>query len=344
MNADASHEKQTPIIFWLLIVVVMIFITLMVGGITRLTDSGLSMVDWRPLMGIFPPSGDAEWNEVFDMYKEYPEYQQLNSQMTLSEFKMIFFWEYMHRILGRLIGLIFLLPWIYFNIKKRLTREFNLKLLGLFILLGLQGLLGWYMVQSGLIGVPHVSHYRLAAHLLLALSLLGATLWQLLNLVRGDSVRATPSLGRLRQLALGFTALVLLQIFYGAMVAGLDAGLGYKTFPLMAGRLVPHHMFILDPALINLLDNPVTVHFLHRTFGWLLVFSAIGIWIYTRKLALDAKQSHSINVIGGMVIVQFILGIFTVLHSIPVGLAVTHQVVAAAIFASAISLNHSLRK
>ena len=337
-------HNNRPVIIWLLLIVLMIFGTIMIGGITRLTDSGLSMVDWRPLMGIFPPINSADWDKVFEMYKAYPEYQKLNYHMTLSEFKSIFFWEYAHRMFGRMIGLFMLLPWLYFSIRKRLDRQFNYKMLALFVLLVAQGVLGWYMVQSGLIDKPQVSHYRLAAHLLLALALLGATLWQALSLIRGEATAAGQSQPRLRQLALGFTALILLQIFYGAIVAGSNAGLGYNTFPLMAGHLVPPRMFMLEPFWINFFDNHILVQFLHRTFGWFILFSAVGIFLYARKLQLGSKQSHSIKVITGLVTVQFILGVLTLIYVMPLGLAIAHQAVAAILFASAINLNHSLRK
>ena len=336
------QNNDRPIIIWLLVIVLMIFGTIMIGGITRLTESGLSMVDWRPLMGIIPPTNEADWNKVFEMYKQYPEYQKLNYNITLSEFKSIFFWEYGHRMFGRMIGLFMLLPWLFFSIRKRLDRKFNLKMLALFILLVAQGVLGWYMVQSGLIDKPQVSHYRLAAHLLLALALLGATLWQALNLIRVEAAETVQP--RLRQIALGFTVLISLQIFYGAIVAGLNAGLGYNTFPLMAGHLVPPRMFMLEPLWLNLLDNHITVQFLHRTFGWLILFSAAGIWLYARKLPLSLKQSHSIKVITGLVTLQFILGVLTLIYVMPLGLAIAHQAVAAILFASAINFNHSLRK
>jgi len=337
-------ENRKPIIIWLLVIVLMIFGTIMIGGITRLTDSGLSMVDWRPLMGIIPPNNNDDWNKVFEMYKQYPEYQKLNYNITLSEFKSIFFWEYAHRMSGRMIGLLMLLPWLYFSIRKRLSSSFNLKMLALFILLVAQGVLGWYMVQSGLIDKPQVSHYRLAAHLLLALALLGATLWQALNLIRVESAVTGLSQPRLRQIALGFTLLISLQIFYGAIVAGLNAGLGYNTFPLMAGHLVPSRMFMLEPFWLNLLDNRITVQFLHRSFGWLILFSAVGIFLYARKLPLSSKQLHAVKVIAGLVAVQFVLGVLTLIYVMPLGLAIAHQAVAAILFASAINLNHSLRK
>ena len=336
------QNNDRPIIIWLLVIVLMIFGTIMIGGITRLTESGLSMVDWRPLMGIIPPTNEADWNKVFEMYKQYPEYQKLNYNITLSEFKSIFFWEYGHRMFGRLIGLFMLLPWLFFSIRKRLDRKFNLKMLALFILLVAQGVLGWYMVQSGLIDIPQVSHYRLAAHLLLAMALLGATLWQALNLIRVEAAETVQT--RLRQIALGFTVLISLLIFYGAIVAGLNAGLGYNTFPLMAGHLVPPRMFMLEPLWLNLLDNHITVQFLHRTFGWLILFSTAGIWLYARKLPLSLKQSHAVKVIAGLVALQFVLGVLTLIYVMPLGLAIAHQAVAAILFASAINLNHSLRK
>ena len=336
-------DKNISVIIWLVVLAVLIFGILLVGGITRLSNSGLSIVNWQPLMGVIPPINESDWNEVFERYKEFPEYQIINSQMTLSEFKTIYFWEYMHRIMGRLAGVVFLIPWIFFNIRKRFTAKFNFKLLGLFLLGGAQGVLGWYMVQSGLVDMPRVSHFRLAAHLALALTLLGATAWQIQNLRFGTSKINSSSPHRLRRIALMFTTLVSLQIFYGALVAGLDAGIGYNTFPKMGGSWIPPHMFSLEPWWSNLFNNHITVHFLHRTIGWLILLSAVGLWSFARKLPLVFRQQLSISVLGGIVSLQFVLGILTVVFNVPLVLAVFHQATAALLLISAVNTNHALR-
>lgn len=337
-------QNRKSVIIWLSIAALVILGTVMIGGITRLTHSGLSMVDWRPLMGFMPPTSEEQWNEVFDMYKQYPQYQKMNLGMSLSEFKSIYFWEYLHRISGRLVGLVFFLPWLYFLIRKRFSKKQNLKYFGLILLVGVQGVLGWYMVQSGLVNNPQVSHYRLAAHLSLALALLGAVVYEIMNLYYLNSPGNFPLRQKFQKIALFFTGLVIIQIFYGALVAGLKAGLGYNTFPTMSGFIIPPNMFMLEPGWVNLFDNNITVQFLHRLFAWLILISASALWLYSKNKGLDQRQLQGINILASVVFVQFILGVLTLVYVIPVPLAVAHQGVAALLLIAAINVNHSFLK
>ncbi len=336
-------NKNTPVIIWLAILAFIVFAMIIVGGITRLTNSGLSITDWQPIMGVVPPLNEQDWTDVFEKYKQFPEYQTVNQGMMLSDFKSIYLWEYVHRLIARAVAFVFLIPWAFFVIKKRISGKLNLKLLFLFVLGGLQGALGWYMVKSGLIDMPRVSHYRLAAHLALALALLGATVWQIQNLRYSASTERSSAPRLLKKLALSFTILLSLQIFYGALVAGLDAGIGYNTFPKMAGEWVPPYMFIIKPLWRDLFENNTTVQFLHRTFGWLMLFATAEIWWRARKSDLTPRQTLSINLLTGVVALQFLLGILTVIYVVPVPLAASHQAVAALLLVTAINVNHALR-
>jgi len=322
----------------------MIFGTLIVGGITRLTHSGLSMVEWQPLIGVIPPTNETKWNEVFEKYQQFPEYQKLNIGMTLAEFKTIFYWEYLHRIFGRVLGLVFLIPWIYFMIRKRFTVKYNLKLLGILVLIGAQGVLGWYMVTSGLIDNPRVSHYRLAAHLSLAMALLGVIVYQILNLKRGATAARISTTPALRYLGLALTILASIQIIYGAFMAGLNAGYTFNTFPTLAGHWIPPNMFDLHPLWSNFFNNQITVHFLHRTFGWLILFGAVGLWIYTRSMKLLPEQRLAMHILTAAVSLQFLLGVLAVINGVPTPLAVLHQAGAALLFVAAINVNHLFRR
>lgn len=230
-----NYKCDRSIIIWLVFVCLMIFAMVIIGGITRLTDSGLSMVEWKPLMGAIPPLTEAEWLRVFDLYKQYPEYQKVNSGMELSEFKFIFFWEYFHRLFGRLIGVVFFIPYVYFLFKKKIEKKLNKKLFIAFILGGLQGLMGWYMVKSGLIDRPDVSHFRLAAHFGLALTIIGYIFWIILGQINFSNQKLIYYPKLFWSLAI-LLVILSVQIIYGAFVAGLDAGLAYNTFPTMGDR------------------------------------------------------------------------------------------------------------
>ncbi len=267
-TANAAPASRA-IALWLLFCCGMVFAMAVIGAITRLTESGLSMVEWKPLIGMLPPLSEAEWNRVFGLYQATPEYRYINAGMSLDEFKHIFFWEWFHRLWGQLIGFAFLLPFLWFWATKRIPKGLMPKLLGLFLLGGLQGGIGWFMVVSGLVDRPSVSHYRLALHLGVAFTIFGLMLWVALGLLdpKPESGRsgAAPALRRHAGLALG---LVAVTVAWGAFVAGLDAGMIYNTWPLMGGHLVPEDMWFLDPAALNFVENHAGVQFTHR---WLAI-------------------------------------------------------------------------
>ncbi|MDX1671104.1 MAG: COX15/CtaA family protein [Balneolaceae bacterium] len=323
--------KKTKILrIWLWSGAGLIFIMLIVGGITRLTGSGLSMTDWNLLMGSIPPMNHEQWNSAFEEYKQFPEYQQLNTSMTLEEFKLIYFWEYLHRMIGRFIGLVFILPFGWFWYRGYLTRK-RLKQLGILFALGaLQGGMGWFMVKSGLVDQPYVSHYRLAAHLLLAFVLFAYCVWLALDFsvenpaATGNPVRFVAT-GRWL-VAIGIVALV--QIIWGALVAGLNAGYIYNTFPLMNGDWIPANFMALQPWILNLVDNPGTVQWIHRVVGTLLAGMVFVFWIRLLIRNSDAQTFYLGLILLTVLLIQYLLGIFTVLLHVPVVIGVSHQAVA----------------
>lgn len=308
----------------MMIVAAMVFLMILVGGATRLTQSGLSIVEWKPISGTLPPMSAESWQEEFDAYKAFPEYQQLNQDMTLSEFKGIYWWEYSHRLLGRLIGLMFALPLLYFLGKGLIPRDLKMRM---FILLGLgagQGLLGWYMVQSGLIDRPSVSHYRLAAHLGMAVLLLSALKWTAWQVLQARQFEA-PADRAFGGFITGLLALVSLQLVYGAFVAGLDAGLVYNEFPLMGGNVFPAEMWDLSPVTANLFDNHATVQFIHRTFAYLIfVLAYLGLFKAYQMNGSACLKALS-KILVGVVTLQFFLGIATLLTGVDPLLGVMHQ-------------------
>lgn len=331
MNPD-KHDDTRAIGRWLMVVYAVIFLLVIVGGLTRLTGSGLSMVDWHPVYGVLPPISDAEWLAVFDQYKLTPQYKTINSAMTLEGFKAIFYWEYGHRMLGRLVGIVFFLPFIYFAfIRKTLTGGMLLRTLLIGILGGMQGLLGWYMVKSGLVDQPYVSHFRLAAHLMLALFIMMFIYWTFLAL-RLRPVLTKPRLllsyYRLPKFTLGLLVIVvILQIMYGAFTAGLHAGVGYNTFPTMNGEWLPAKLWDLSPALANFFYNTVTIQFMHRVLG--ILTAVLTVW-YAFKI-LVTNRSHILLKRGTSLLVllvfgQVALGIVTLLKVVPVPLASLHQI------------------
>lgn len=318
-----------------------------IGGITRLTQSGLSIVDWDPIMGVIPPLSQAEWQEAFDRYRQFPEYQKLRAGMTLGEFQFIFFWEYVHRLAARLIGVAFLVPFLFFWARGYLNPPLRRRLLLLFGLGALQGFMGWFMVASGLVDVPRVSHYRLAAHLSIALLIFASCVWLVREL--GDFAEyALPVEEARRRWSLRWAwalgALLAVQILWGAFVAGLDAGLIFNTFPLMDGGLLPPQALGMEPALRNLVENPVTVQWVHRVLGTVLLVAAIGVAIGARRGAADARSARLSLAIAALVCVQYALGIATLLLAVPVSLGVAHQVTAVVILGVWLSwLHHAVR-
>ncbi|MTI87848.1 MAG: heme A synthase [Balneolaceae bacterium] len=315
--------------YWLWSGVILIVLMAVIGGITRLTDSGLSMSDWSLIMGAIPPLNEAEWMKAFTRYQEFPQFQQQNFDMQLHEFKGIFYWEYFHRLLGRLNGLIFLVPFLYFWIKG----AFDSSLLKrMFILLGLgvmQGAMGWIMVKSGLVDVPYVSHYRLALHLILAMVIIGCCLWFALDLKYGlePSLQEAASFS-INSWLIWIGILFIAQILYGAFTAGMDAGVIYNTFPQMGGKWIPPSFSTLDPFILNLIENPGTIQWMHRLLGTLLLI-AVGMFWIRGVTGSTSKLLHALSgILLCLIVLQYALGIYTLLQSVPVSLGVFHQLAA----------------
>lgn len=317
-------KDNKKVIYWLLTGCFLIFIMVIVGGITRLTDSGLSISNYKLITGTIPPLNDTEWQEAFELYQQYPEYQKLHSHFTIDDFKSIYFWEWLHRLIGRLIGLVFIIPFLYFLITKQLTKQTIKKCLVLLVLGGFQGFLGWYMVKSGLVDMPDVSHYRLAAHLTTAFLTFAATLWVTLDLMYPN--KKTINI-KFRNLIIVSYSILIIQIIYGAFVAGLKAGLLHNHWPLMnEGKFIHHSAYVLDPLYKNLIENPSGIQFVHRTLAYLVVISILMLWYKARKLSLSNLQSKSINMLLILVAFQFLLGVLTILFAVPLWLGVAHQI------------------
>ncbi len=299
----------------------MIAVMVVIGGVTRLTESGLSITEWRPLGGILPPLGEADWRHLHDLYRQTPQYKQLNAGMTPAEFKTIFWWEYVHRLWGRLIGLAYALPFLWFLAKRRIPGRLGPHLWAILGLGGLQGLVGWLMVESGLADRPSVSQYRLVVHLLLALIIYAYILRIAFALMRPAASRP-PGSRRLRAALAGVTALAFATIAMGGFVAGLDAGFIYNTFPLMGGRLVPGDLLALSPSWLNPFENPAAAQFAHRWLGILLTTSCVVLWAAGRRAGLARNE---IAAVAGMAAVQAALGIATLVLVVPIPLAAAHQ-------------------
>jgi cytochrome c oxidase assembly protein subunit 15 len=336
MHAQGLADRGVAV--WLIACCALVFAMVVVGGVTRLTQSGLSIVEWQPIVGALPPLDDEAWQQTFRKYQNTPQFRQVNPHMDLAGFKGIFWWEYIHRLLGRLIGAAFLLPLAWFALRKRISRPLAWKLAGIFVLGGLQGALGWYMVQSGLVDNPRVSQYRLAAHLGLALAIYAAMLWIALDLLL-PRLAAAPK--GLRRFAFALAALVFAMALSGALVAGIRAGLAYNTFPLMSGRVVPPGMFVLDPWYLNFFSNIATVQFDHRAIAWLLAVLVPWFWLRTR--GADPRARLAASLLLGALALQIALGISTLLLVVPVPLAAAHQAGALLVFTAALFALHSLR-
>lgn len=329
----ARHARALRL--WLGTLAALIIVMILVGGATRLTDSGLSITEWQPVVGVIPPLSQSDWDEAFAAYKTIPEYAELKRGMSLDEFKTIYWWEWAHRALGRLIGVVFLVPFVAFWIAGRIPPSLLPRLIGLFVLGGLQGVLGWYMVKSGLTERTDVSQYRLAAHFGLALVILGYTLWLLFGLGRARGVRAA-SRGRSAMWVAGFVlALVFVQMLAGALVAGLDAGMGYNTWPLINGAFVPQGLAEASPWYLNLFENPLTVQFNHRMLGYAVVLAALGqlAWLGLRRAPPLLGSALTLALFA---LLQAALGVWTLLLSVPIALGLAHQAGAIAIFAVAL--------
>ncbi len=306
------------------------------GGVTRLTQSGLSMVDWKPIMGVVPPLSESEWNRAFEQYKQFPEYEFVNQDMDLSGFKKIYLVEYAHRILGRLIGIVFIMPFLFFLLRGMLGRTLTGKLLFIFFLGGLQGLMGWYMVKSGLVDDPHVSQYRLAAHLALAVLIYGLIFWTALNLI------TVPSGKRANENRFMFFIffLVSLMIVSGAFVAGTRAGHIMNTFPTMNGQWLPAGGLTLSPVWRNVFENTVTIQFVHRC-GALLMFVSVAYFTFCELIrGVSRIRQAAVWLLLGAMLLQVILGISTLLMRVPVALGAAHQGGALLLFTATIYAMH----
>ncbi len=328
---------------WLFICCFMVAVMVNLGGVTRLTESGLSMTGWKPVTGWLPPLDEIQWHEEFVRYQQSPQYQKVNMGMSVDEFKGIFWLEYIHRLVGRCVGLLFLIPLVYFAAKKAIDKKLALGLGGIFALGGIQGVVGWMMVSSGLKDDPRVSQYWLAFHLSMAF-----IVFALLFLValrqnnKNESLSSFDVPSTLKNLSLFITLLIFIQVIMGAFVAGLDAGLIYNTFPLMDGSFMPDGLFTMQPKYINIFADIKTVQFTHRIIAYIVAATIVLFWILSRKVNLCGRRKWAIWALLAMVFIQFGLGVLTLIHAVPVALASIHQMGALLLFAISLYVNYTL--
>lgn len=341
-----THDRDDrAIATWLVLVAFLVFTMILVGGATRLTQSGLSIVDWKPISGIIPPLNEAEWLAEFEGYKQFPEYKLINHGMSLDEFKGIFYWEYSHRLLGRLIGLAFAVPMLFFFIRKKVKSALKPKLIGLFILGGMQGVMGWYMVMSGLIHEPEVSHLRLTAHLSLAIAIIMALCWVAWGLYRPQKLGREVAISSGFRRFAGFLLIaVLLQMIMGALVAGLKAGFAFNTWPLMADKFIPDHLYPINPFWHSMLDDTMTVQFDHRMGAYTIFALVMGLMFYVYRHNLHPRIKFAAHMLAGLVLVQIVLGVLTLIHVVPVTLGVAHQGIGVMVTMAALFLVHEVRR
>ncbi len=339
MHAKTLHKNRA---IWLFVVTAMVVAMVVLGGLVRLTRSGLSIVEWNVITGILPPIGQAAWEEEFAKYQQSPEFLKINYNMTLVEYKFIYYMEYLHRLLGRIVGLVFVLPVFWMLFRKTLRWRDS----GPYLLIGIgfafQGWLGWYMVASGLVDRPSVSHFRLTAHLLAALALMGLTFWVALNNLYGD-VKFNSGDRTMRGIVWGTLAVYLVQVSYGGFVAGLKAGHVSNTWPLMFGKIVPPGLLTtFEVWYENLLSNPTTVHFIHRWFAFAVFGFAVWLWVYVRRHGANPQILAANFWLFGFVTLQILLGVGVVLFNVPISLASIHQAVAIGIFISILFVGHRI--
>jgi cytochrome c oxidase assembly protein subunit 15 len=330
-----------PVRTWLIAICIMIFVMVVLGGVTRLTESGLSIVEWNPVMGALPPLNERAWQAAFDAYRATPEFRTHNFWMTLADFRAIFWLEYAHRLWGRLIGLAFAVPLIWFWARGAVRGALAAQLAGAFVLGAAQGALGWYMVASGLVDRPSVSHYRLAAHLALAVAIYGWLLWIALGLSPARERATAPRAARaLAWVMLGWASLAML---WGAFTAGLDAGMTYPTFPLMGGAVLPPGAFEMRPVLVNAVENPALVQFVHRALAISFVLAVFGFWLWSRAF-LPASLRIPVAVLALVAFLQACLGVATLLTGVAVAVAALHQAGAMVVFSCAVWCAFALRR
>jgi cytochrome c oxidase assembly protein subunit 15 len=345
-RASASRGDR-DIALWLFGCAAMIFLMVVIGGITRLTESGLSITEWQPISGVIPPLSDGDWAREFEHYKAIPQYQAIHWDMTLAEFKTIFFWEYLHRLWGRLIGVAFAVPFLWFLWTRRLSWALAPKLAVLLVLGGLQGALGWYMVKSGLAERIEVSQYRLVAHLAAAVALYLAILWVALDLwsvLTLPALRAGSAPTALRRALTALLALALLTLVAGGFVAGLRAGTIYNTFPLMGGSLVPSDYASVSPWYLNPFESLAAAQFNHRVVAELSWLSAIGLWLWSLRLDLAPEVRARVHALAAVATLQLGLGIATLLLVVPIPLAVAHQAGALLLVTAILVARHAVRR
>jgi cytochrome c oxidase assembly protein subunit 15 len=338
-------KNNKSVIIWLLSGCFLVFVMVVVGGITRLTNSGLSMTDWHLVTDTFPPLTEAKWEETFEKYKQFPEYQKINihNDFTLSDYKFIYFWEWFHRFIGRIIGLVFIIPFVYFLIKKKLDTE-TLKKCGILLGMGaFQGFLGWFMVKSGLIDAPDVSHFRLSLHLTFAFITFAYTLWVALDLIYPEKKQVILPLRNIARITL---AIIILQIIYGGFVAGLNAGLIHNHWPLMSDGQFFHESIILekDSWFARFTEGKSGVQFVHRTIAYFVVGLILFLTFKSKKHTLSKEQKNGLNGLMIIVFIQFTLGVLTLLYSVPLWLGVTHQAMAFLLLATMTYTLHRFSK
>ena len=326
-------SENFQISLWLVSLMSIILLMIIVGGLTRLTESGLSMVDWRLFMGTIPPLSHGDWLKVFEDYKQYPEYQIKNINMTLSEFKYIFWWEYGHRVLGRLIGIIFIIPFIYFALKKYFSNEELYSYSFLLFLGGAQGIIGWWMVKSGLDVNPYVSHLRLAVHLIIAQIIL--TLIAYLFLKRLDIGIYKNNFSSHKILFIFFNIIIFFTVIYGAFMAGLDAGKSFNTWPKMGDNYIPENLIFIEDRLFGFFDNSVFIHFFHRALAYLSFLTILYMCFKHFKGIENKYQKIHFLIVLFLVLIQLFIGVFVVLSNVQVSLGSIHQIIGTLLFVSA---------
>ncbi len=331
---ETTVPARRAVGLWLLVMTALVALMVIVGGATRLTDSGLSITEWRPVTGAIPPMSDADWQAELEKYRQIPEYQLVNKGMTIDEFKTIYWWEWGHRFLGRFLGVAFLVPLVVFLFQKRISAGLGARLFGIFLLGGAQGVLGWYMVQSGLTERIDVSQYRLAAHLGLAIILLGLIFWTALDVLEP---RGKTAPRKLFWAALGLGALVYAQMILGAFVAGLRAGRVYTTWPLMEGRFVPEGYFGAPAAFADLFERAAAVQFNHRLGAFVVLAAGIAYFIAAHR---EAETERRARLVLGALILQVMLGIWTIIAATPIGLGLLHQAGALCVIMSVLYAAH----